>query len=437
MALPTGATLTTQLANATIDRWMDTQLLAVAEKHVVLYNLGKRRPVPKGESKTVSFTRFERLTLPAAPLVEGVTPNATQMSTTRVTCMLEQWGAFVTLTDVAEMTVRYEPLQRAIELLGYQAAETLDREVLRQLLSGTNVFFGGSATSRAGLTATDVPTTTLLRKVRASLKNAGAPFYDGRYYAGVADPFNMMDLMADATFVQAATYQDKGVLTSGEMGVWMGIRWNESNVLPVVTANAAVDATVNTPAAAGVETALAAGTYFVLVTGNDTNGFETQVGPDAASTTTVASGDVIEVITPGAVAGVTSFNIYVGEKDGAVTTLHLQTERAPISTTYHITTNGLIDSPSATRIGVAYNTTERSAGASPAANVNVHYMFVFGSEYFAVTELEAVRTTRTPAGAQKGDELDQQRSVGWKAMFRACITNQSFGARIETESAFD
>jgi hypothetical protein len=217
------------------------------------------------------------------------------------------------------------------------------------------------------------------------------------------------------------------------MGVWMGIRWNESNVLPVVVANAAVDATITTPAASGTETALAAGDYFVLMTGNDTNGFETQVGPDAATATTVASGDVIVVTTPALPAGVTSYNVYVGTVDGAITTLHLQGERLLASTAYHITANGL----AASGVGIAYNTTGRSAGASPAASVNVHYMFVFGSEYYAVTELEAIRTTRTPAGAQKGDELDQQRSVGWKAMFRACITNQSFGARIETESAFD
>lgn len=435
MALPTGATTATILANATIDRYMPARLLKIADKHTVLYKLGRKVNVPKGESKTVSFTRFERLALPTTPIVEGTTPNATPMSTSRVTCVLEQWGAFVTITDIAEMTVRSQPFQQAVMLLGMQAAETVDREVLRQLMSGTQVFFPGAITSRASITATDVPTTTLLRKVRATLKNGGAPFYDGRYFAGVSDPFNMADIMNDSTFVQAAVYQDKGVLTTGEFGVWMGVRWNESNTLPVVVRNTAATATITTPAASGGETAIpGTGSVFVLITGNDASGFETQYGADGdAATAGFVTGDVVSIVTPALPAGITSFNIYVGVPGGAVSTLALQLDRALPSTTYIVSANGVASAGT----GITYTASGRVALPAPAASINVHYMFIFGNEWYAVTELEAIKTTRTPAGAQKGDELDLQRSAGWKTMFRACITNQLFGCRIEAESAFD
>jgi len=87
--------------------------------------------------------------------------------------------------------------------------------------------------------------------------------------------------------------------------------------------------------------------------------------------------------------------------------------------------------------GIAYTSTGIVAGPIPAAGVNVHQMYVFGNEYYSVCELKGIQILRTPPGPQKTDELDQRRSIGWKAFFKAVITNEKFGLRIECESDFD
>lgn len=425
---------TVVLANATIDRYMVARLLEVAMYNMTLGRLGRKVPVPKGESTTVSFTRVEHLALPLAPALEGVTPPATPMSTTRVTCVLEQWIQWVDITDVAEMTVRYQPFQRALERLGIAAARVWDRECYRVLLGGTNVFFPGTVTARSGLTTASFPDTRTLRRVRAALKNAGAPFYDGRRYAGVCDSYNAMDIQADATFVDSAVYQDRGVLTDAELGVWMGTRWNETNVFPILVLNANTNATNAAVAGNGTETLLIDDDYYVRITGNNASGFETDFWAILAAFASTA--DVLEITLPAAPAGITSFNVYVGLlADG--TDLRLHAERVAAAGKVRVSGNGsgtdtFNASGYGTLIHAAFDaTTGRIAGVAPATGVSVHTMFVFGSDYFAVTELEAIRTLRAPAGASKSDPADQHRPIAWKSFMKACITDHTFGAKIE------
>ena len=66
------------------------------------------------------------------------------MTITTVTAVAEQWGAVVTITDVAELTIKHQPLQKAIMLLGIQAAETIDRVIFNVLMGGTTVFYPGA-----------------------------------------------------------------------------------------------------------------------------------------------------------------------------------------------------------------------------------------------------------------------------------------------------
>jgi N4-gp56 family major capsid protein len=343
----TGGTTTTDLANVTIDRFIPAKTLEVAKYNAVLYQLARHQPIPKGESNTVTFIKTNHLALPNNPLGEGDSGNATKMSTSRVSCVTEAWGAWVAISSLGAYIARDSPPTRAAERLGVNSARTIDREIVRQLLSGTNVFFGGTATSRAGLGVNDVITTALMRKVRARLKRAGAPFYDGNKHAFVAGPEVVADIGADPTFVNAASYQRYDVLTSGEVGLWMGFRINESNTIPSIVGGGAAGATVTTPVATLPETAIntsaAATNVDILVTSNDVDGFEhtfyTLVG-----TTNVAIGDIVQVVLPALPGTETSFNVYMTAQAATtpdLKTLALQAERIAGGVTLRITGNGL------------------------------------------------------------------------------------------------
>ena len=66
------------LTDAIIERYMYAKVLSVAMKETVFWKLGRKVQIPPGESKTISFQRFERLTPPLKPLTEGVDPRTGQ-----------------------------------------------------------------------------------------------------------------------------------------------------------------------------------------------------------------------------------------------------------------------------------------------------------------------------------------------------------------------
>jgi N4-gp56 family major capsid protein len=432
----TGGTTTTQLANTTIDRFIPARTLEVAKYTSVLYTLARKQPIPKGESNTVTFIKTNHLPLPGVPLPEADSGNATPMSTSRVSCVTEAWGAWVAISSLGAYITRDSPVERAAQRLGVNAARTLDREIVRVLLSGTNVFFGGSATSRAGLGAGDVITTALMRKVRARMKRTGAPFYEGNKHALVGGPEVIADISADQTFVDAAVYQKYDVLTSGEVGIWMGFRINESNTIPTLVGGGAHGATVTTPVATLPETAVntsaGATNVDILVTSNDVDGFE-HTSYTLVGTTNIAVGDIVQVVLPALPGTETSFNVYMTQQAAVtpdLTTLALQAERVAGGVTLRITGNGL----AASGTGALVSTTGRNAGVPPASGVTVHPVFFFGSDYYVCTEIGKIQTPRT-SGAQKSDPLDRFETVGWKIEgFRTCITDQTFGGRIEVAS---
>lgn len=418
------------LTDAIIERYMYEKTLSIATKNLVFWKLGRMVAIPAGQSKTITFERFERLVAPKSPLSEGVTPTGKKMTVTKVPAIAEQWGDFVTLTDVVELTLRHQPVQRAIELIGLDAAETVDREVQRVLMAGTNDFFPNGKT-RATLTESDVVNTSLMRKVVASLRRGGAPAFEGNRFVGVCDPECSMDVQADGTFVPAAQYSNLKALQEAEVGIWGGVRWMESNNIPVVTSHVSdLDpTTMSTPVADNGSTGLAAGDYTIRLVGlNETYGFETDFG-QAGATQTAAAGDAVLFTVPTMPTGVSSVNVYVKKDTGSFT---LQATDIAAKA-YSLNLGG--DQTSTT--GIAYSSSGRVALEIPAASVNVHTMYIFGKEYYSVCELKGIQVLRTPPGPQKGDELDQRRSIGWKCFFKAVITNDLFGAHIECASNHD
>src|SRR5437868_13527525 len=165
--MDTSATLAADL----VPKLIKEKLLIIAERDTVFLQLGEKGALPEGQGKTVQYTRYNRLDLPTAPTVEGVTPGDSNLSTSTVQCVVDQWSQVSTLTDVAVLTVRHPALQQAQSRQGTAHAETVDRECQIVLMGGNNVTFGGVATSRSTLIAGDVMTTDLIRKTWANLRH--------------------------------------------------------------------------------------------------------------------------------------------------------------------------------------------------------------------------------------------------------------------------
>jgi N4-gp56 family major capsid protein len=78
--------------------------------------------------------------------------------------------------------------------LAHNASRIIDEVVQTELsTNGTNVIYGGTATTRATITASDTMTTTEINKARAFLSTKGAkPFAGG--YVGIMHPNVSFDM---------------------------------------------------------------------------------------------------------------------------------------------------------------------------------------------------------------------------------------------------
>jgi N4-gp56 family major capsid protein len=437
-------TTSTTLANDAVT-YIAEKTLRIAKRILRFYQLADKAQLPTQNSKTFQYTRYDRLPLPTGTLSEGVTPTSRALAISTVSATAEQWGDVVTLTDVAELTIRHKPLQKAIQLLGIQSGETIEREIYEVVMAGTAVHYPGTVTTRYGLAATDVPTADTVRKVVASLRANGAVGLEppvagtndpelGDLYVGVVDSYVEFDISSDPDFIDAKKYADAKRIWEGEIGTFLGVRFVRSNSIPTFTSRAAA---VGTPTDNG-GTLPTNNDYRVMVTGiDDTFGYEKLIF-QASNVEVVGAGNDnhISLVIP-SVAGYTRFNMYMSVGTAGATaagdTMYLQNASGTVvAGTYLL--------GYATESGSNY--TQKTSGAvGPAelalAGSKVHTSFFIGKEAFTVVDLQNLQSTLTPNEASDSDPLKQRRKAGWKVMFKAVINNNDFFARLESESAYD
>jgi N4-gp56 family major capsid protein len=130
---------------ADIEGYIADKTLPLARRQLVAFQFAdKSEGIPKGRGVTYVATRYLRLPLPFAPLSEGVPPIGESMSIQQVTATALQWGDKVTITDVAEMTIKHPLFQKATELVALQLSETLERNTFNELMAGTQVNYVNS-----------------------------------------------------------------------------------------------------------------------------------------------------------------------------------------------------------------------------------------------------------------------------------------------------
>lgn len=435
----------TALANDLVPVYLKEKLLQIAEKSTIFYDIGDKENLPEGNGKTIQFTRYERIPLAQSPVAaEGETPASTPLTASIVQAVVDQWAQLVTITDVAEMTVKHPVLRVAQQRLGMAHAELVDREIQKTLMGASNVTFANGRTARSSLTTGDNLATDDIRRIVSALRALGAPSYDtGGNFLGVFDPYVEMDLTKDSTFVNAAAYSNIKALYNGEVGTWMGVRWKRSNLIPVIASHANSGAGVTY----GAQTSLSSFTGFTAssavyakVTKLDPNtGFETVIWNESAAITD-GSAFLASIAIDGTNAntGAGVYNIYLTLEDGASGTETFQTRAiVTAASTTTVTIAAAIGSGTITATAIVVSATGAIAPPNASSSGNVHVSYVFGEESFGVTDLGGMKTTITPATPTDSDPLVQRRKVGWKQLFKAVIKNPDFFRRIESLSAFN
>jgi N4-gp56 family major capsid protein len=149
------------------------KMLTRGVPYLVLEKFGQVYVMPNKSTKVAKFRRYNALALATTPLVEGVTPAGSKVTVTDVTATLEQYGDFVPFSDVIEDTHEDPFLQQVSDVLGEQAAQTMETIRWNIIKAGTNVFYAN------GSDRTDVNTPITLalqRKCTRALKRQNAAY---------------------------------------------------------------------------------------------------------------------------------------------------------------------------------------------------------------------------------------------------------------------
>jgi hypothetical protein len=370
------------------------------------------------------------------------------MTISQVSATAQQWADKITITDVAELTIKHPLVDQAKRLLALQIGETFDRNTFNTLLAGTQINYVNSRGARASLVAGDVLNPFEINRASAMLYNIGAPRFMGdedtniklkagegepkaaanprghAHYASIMHPFVEADMRSNSAIVTAWSYSDINKLYNDELGEYGGVRFCRSNMVPSFTGVAQINGT------AGTAGALATGTYYIIVTASDTqNQYESRIYQVSTSASVTGPTGSISVVLP-ALAGFT-FNVYVG------------TTTSP--TNLGVSAAGPTSGPmqgQATQLAPGQTITITGTGvaqtppAAPATGVTVYPTFIFGRGAYGQVVLDDLKMTLLLT-ADKSDPHNQLRVVGWKAFYGSILLNQQFFMRIESTSAFN
>lgn len=202
-------------------------LIDNAQPELVHDQFGQKHPIPQNGGKTIEFRKFVPFSKATTALTEGITPDGGTLSVTKVEATISQYGYYVTLSDIVQLTAIDNTLVETTKLLGAQAGMTLDTITREVLNGGTSVIYAGGKETRAALDETCKLTVDDIYKAARFLKSQNAPKIEGGYVA-IIHPDVAYDLMRDPEWIDVHKYSATTEIFNGEIGKIAGVRFVET-----------------------------------------------------------------------------------------------------------------------------------------------------------------------------------------------------------------
>lgn len=238
------------------------RMLKRAMPYLHIEKFGQTYPLPKQNTQVAKFRRYflvgaggaagansntsGNFYIPVAttPLLEGVTPAGSKIENQDYTVQLRQYGDYVTITDVVQDTHTDPVLQQITDILGEQAAITVETLRYNVLKAGTNVFYasnvsGGRSSVAAAIQLSDQRrvTTALNRQnakkitqVVASTPDYNTKSVEAAYFA-IVHPDLETDIRSMSGFKPVADYGPHTSPWEGEIGSCEQVRYLASTVI--------------------------------------------------------------------------------------------------------------------------------------------------------------------------------------------------------------
>ena len=382
------------------------RLINLAEPELIHDQFAQKHPIPKNSGKTIEFRKYDSLPKALVPLTEGVTPAGQKLSMGVIRATVKQYGGYIELSDILELTAIDNNLVQATRLLASQAGRTSDTITREVLAGGTNVVYAGGAKDRSELVggdATEANNKYLsvddIRKAVRALKVMNAQKING-YFAGIIHPDTAYDLMSDKKWVDVKTYSDPDGIYEGEIGKIEGVRFVETTEAKIFHAPDLVIADGSNAAVRDLTVKSASGKVITVTEALSTNqaaaltGREILVGSELMEVASAAAG----------AAGAATITV----KDSPATTPSASTVIYP--------------------------------GEGGAKGRDVYSTLIVGADAYGVTELEGgglQHIVKQLGSSGTADPLNQRATAGWKLTKVAERLVEQYMVRIESASTFE
>lgn len=366
-----------------------------ANENLVHDQFGQKHPIPKGNGKTIEFRKYSPLPKATKPLSEGVTPDGQELKVTTVTSTVAQYGGWVGIPDMLELTTLDNNMIQATEILGDQAGRTLDTITREVLNGGTSVMYAPIVTdevvtpvsARSSLTTDAKLSVDIILRAAAKLKNNLAKPINGSY-VGIIHPFVAYDLMRSAEWMDAHKYAAPENLFNGEIGKIGNVRFVESNEAKIFRGDDLSKATRTLT-----------------------------VGSAVSGSTEVT---IEEILTAEDIEALEGRKVIIGS-----------TQREIVSATESSLT---LDSAITCNSGSTVY-----PGEGGQNGVSVYSTLILGANAYGVTEIEnggLEHIVKQLGSAGTADPLNQRASAGWKATKTAERLVENYMVRVESCSTF-
>ena len=254
---------------------------------------------------TVVLQKYVDLTAATGTLTETVDPDAVALSTPdQVTITLNEYGNSVLVTRALELFSLADVDPAISNVIAFNLADSIDKVAMETLRGGTNVIYGGSATSTGTVAAASTLDSADIRKAVAKLRANKAAYRKGSMYWVGIHPEVSHDLRAEtgaAGWRDPHNYSAPDNIWAGEIGQYEGAFFVESPRLYSTKSGADQTALATT-------TATVAGTsagFTIGVASSSVIASRAEIGDKIAATGIASGAKITAISTSGSTTTIT------------------------------------------------------------------------------------------------------------------------------------
>ena len=277
MALPTGAFTGTADLTSLVKTAYDQYVRMALRSIPVMRGVADVKPVQQAmPGSSVVFSIYSDLSAATSTLTETLDVSSVALGNpSQVTVTLNEYGSAVTTTKKLNLTSFNDVDAALADIIAYNAADSLDSVVATVLTGGSNVIYGGNATSTNTIDAADTISVADIRNAVTELRTNKALPRLGELYAAYLHPRQSADLRAESGtggFQDIVKYTDNvsKTILPGAVGVIEGAFVIETPRVPYA-------ANTNSPAVNVYKAVIAGREALAEAMGQDIN---TVIGPE-------------------------------------------------------------------------------------------------------------------------------------------------------------